>query len=447
MSDSLPTASRSESGEAPFRDGYFWGLPAFTVLVQVSVLIAFRPNLTDDRDAYLALARQLSQGNGFRSEAGAPLTAYRPPLYPVALSIPMTLLPESASVAAVNLFFAVLTVILVWKIARERGTKFAAAGAAFLVCFDPLLLSNVALPMTETMFTGLVAALVYFAIRPELTARHRIAVGVLFGLSALCRPTVWAFGFLAGCSWLIIQLQQRPGSFSGIARKAGLTVLSAVVVLAPWAIRNAIVFREFIPLTTHGGYTLLLANNSVFYEEVVQRSWRTTWEGESLSRWQRSLETEMAAESPPIVGETERDRWMSSRAKETISQNPGLFLRSCLTRFLRFWNPVPISTPERPISGPVGLGIGIFSCVLFMGTICSGFPLRSFAAGQSVDWLRVCAWCLIIAMTLVHLIYWSNMRMRTPLEPFLALLAIGSFGRFLAGRGGETDGDGSDQRP
>ena len=164
------------------------------------------------------------------------------------------------------------------------------------------------------------------------------------------------------------------------------------------------------------------------------------WTGESLSHWQQSLEAEMADERPAIVSEPQRDRWMSARAWETIEEQPVLFLRSCLTRLLRFWNPVPLNTPDRPVSVFLALGVGIFSAGLFAGVIASAVRFRITALPHEGDWLTRCAWCLIISMTLVHLIYWSNIRMRTPLEPFLALLVIGGFGRFCTGDEVEAPG-------
>lgn len=429
MTDSPPIASQSTTEDAPSHEPIFWWLLAIALVARIVVIVAFRENLTDDRDAYLTIARELSQGNGFRSAAEAPLTAYRPPLYPLALAGSMKLLPESSSVATVNLLCSLLTVVLVWKLAREQSTKFAAVVGTVIVGLDPLLLSNVALPMTETMFTTLLVALVFFAVRPELSGRDRLAVGLLFGLAALCRPTVWAFGVLAGFVWLLIQVKHRQHRFSFIVRKAMPTVLASFAMLAPWVIRNAIVFQEFIPMTTHGGYTLLLGNNPVFYDEVVQPGWRTTWKGESLSRWQQSWEREMATERPPIASETERDRWLSARARSNIGKSPNRFLQSCLTRFLRFWNPVPIRTPERPGSVFIAWGVGIFSSCLFLGVIASCFRPRFTTRKLDGEWLTVCAWCLVVSMTMVHLIYWSNLRMRAPLEPFLALLAIGTFHR------------------
>jgi len=415
MTDSPTSGSLSTTQRAPFHQRSFWGIAAIALLLRIAVILVYHPQLTDDRDAYLDIARQLSLGNGFRSDQVAPLTAYRPPLYPLLLSLPMRILPEAAAVATVNLFFSMLSVIFVWKLARERSTTFGAAAAALVVSFDPLLLSNVALPMTETAFAGLLVAMVWFAVRPELSRRDRFAVGVLFGLSALCRPTVWAFGAIAGAVWLIVQIRRRAEGFAAVAGKACPAVLAAFITVSPWIVRNALVFGAFIPLTTHGGYTLLLANNSVFYEEVVQRGWRTTWEGKSLARWQQSLKAQMAAETPAVAGEVEEDRWMAARARRTIREQPRLFLQSCLTRLLRFWNPVPISTRERPVSRFVGFGIGVFCVVLFAGVVVSGWRTLFALRTHRVDWLTICAWCLIISMTLVHLIYWSNLRRRAPL--------------------------------
>ena len=60
----------------------------------------------------------------------------------------------------------------------------------------------------------------------------------------------------------------RPGVTSGCAcMRGGLLALTIVLVLSPWMIRNLLVFGEPVWTTTHGGYTLALANNPVYYRE------------------------------------------------------------------------------------------------------------------------------------------------------------------------------------
>lgn len=408
------------------REPRLWALLMVSLLLQLTVMAVLSENLTEDRDAYLSLSRQLAFGNGFRVSDEASLTAYRPPLYPVVLSIPMRFLSEATSVAAVNLLCSLLIVTLVWILARQHWNPFWSTLASGLVICDPLLLSNTTLPMTELLFTVLVLAFVTIAIQPRLSVPHRIALGVIFGLSALCRPTVWAFGIIAGIVWIVREWRLSPTSLfaKNLWSRALPVVVSGAFVISPWIIRNYFVFDAFIPMTTHGGYTLLLANNEVFYEEVVTPGWRTAWSGESLDAWQSDLSRAMNESLPAVEGEVAQSRWMSDRAQNTIRNNPSLFLKSCGTRILRFWNPVPLSTPSRPISQIVQWGIGLFSSVIFIGAILSPI-IRKNDRGLS-QWVVLMSWSLILSLTLVHAVYWSNARMRTPIEPLLILLAISS---------------------
>ncbi len=52
-----------------------------------------------------------------------------------------------------------------------------------------------------------------------------------------------------------------------------LTLLALGLTIAPWPIRNQVRFGRPIVTTTHGGYTLLLSNNPVYYSEVVLEPW------------------------------------------------------------------------------------------------------------------------------------------------------------------------------
>ena len=52
----------------------------------------------------------------------------------------------------------------------------------------------------------------------------------------------------------------------------------AGLVISPWVVRNLVVFNHPILMTTHGGYTLLLGNNSSFYEFLRNGEWGQTWD-------------------------------------------------------------------------------------------------------------------------------------------------------------------------
>ncbi len=190
-----------------------------------------------------------------------------------------------------------------------------------------------------------------------------------------------------------------------------------VIVLTPWVVRNAVAVRKATPATTHSGYTLLLANNPVFYHEVAAQPWGTVWQGDSLNRWQLELERQMAAEGIRPDDEVSRDRWMYRRAWSHIRAEPALFARACLWRGLRFWDLAPWRIPA-------GYSKFLFwGTALFYGLVTCGMCI-GMARLTAIEW-RTWSLLLLLPLTLwlTHLVYWTDMRMRAPVIPILALLA------------------------
>ena len=59
-------------------------------------------------------------------------------------------------------------------------------------------------------------------------------------------------------------------------------------LLSPWAIRNQLQFGRPIVTTTHGGYTLLLANNPEFYQWLRAGPWGSVWRADQFdAEWNR----------------------------------------------------------------------------------------------------------------------------------------------------------------
>jgi hypothetical protein len=175
--------------------------------------------------------------------------------------------------------------------------------------------------------------------------------------------------------------------------------------------------------TTHGGYTLLLGNNQEFFHQVAARPLGAAWRDSQLDRfqrtWFRDLISEMDRQIGPGAGEIAQDRWMYRRARHAIATEPRLFLRASLLRFAEFWNVVPLPPSRSAVSAVVvwGLGAGYsIELVLFVAGLCTLF--------RRWDDRWMLPLLLILNFTLVHLFYWSNMRMRAPLVPLIALVAV-----------------------
>lgn len=406
---------------------------AVAVLSRSAALWIFSDTITDDRDAYLAIAQNVADGNGFTTTDAEHPTAYRPPLYPLLIAVVFKLGGCPVAVGVLQLLLGTATVFLTAMLGQRLGLRRAAWIAALLVAVDPLSIGYTTFPMTETFFTFLVVLMMMMTIPARLShesiplGRDRrlrsglvpILLGGLFGLCALCRPTIWAYGLFACAIWM----RNAVTSGNGIRRQIPWSLLlSTAVVVSPWLIRNLKVFGRPILTTTHGGYTLLLGNNPVFYEEVVNRPWGTTWEDSSPQRsqssWISGVQADRNRELGTDAAEPQRDRWMSRRARRNISDNPGSFLRACRLRLCRLWNIVPHGSAGRAVSRPVLWLIGLFYSITGLGMLVGMIRISRL---EWRLWLPLIV--LILSFTAVHSIYWSNMRMRTPLIPIVALLA------------------------
>ncbi len=119
---------------------------------------------------------------------------------------------------------------------------------------------------------------------------------------------------------------------------------------------------------------------------------------------------------------------MASGARMLV-ERPRDFARASLARLMRFWSIAP--------SGAV------YPARLRLATALWTLPLwAALIVGiLSKDiwiWPRISALLCVLALSAVHAVFWTDLRMRAPVVPAIALIAAG------AGRGtrGPRDGDG-----
>lgn len=429
------------------------GLIVLALAARAGAAWVWRNNLDDDRDVYRALAAGLVEGRGYSSPGTRVPTAYRPPLYPLLLAAAGGA-NSLVAVAVLNVLLGTATVVATFAAARmlysmpdkeplaQRPSAAPPLLAAALVAVDPLLLRYTAFPMTETPCTLLLTAGLAALLRTQTSggaaqARWAAAAGVLIGLTALCRPTVWAPAVLIAASWLWRDWRPLrrsaagsgapplPGSAgaSRLAGSAAIVLLTAAVVVLPWVVRNWRVFGRPIVTTTHGGYTLLLGNNPDYYREVVSQPLGTVWDGSrgaGQAAWAAELNRRL--EAAGLYGETERDRWMSREAWRHIREQPLLFVRACVRRLLHFWSIVPGGSAAADAPGLVRYAVGAYYCALFAMGAAGLFwcGVRGGVHGRAMWSVPI---LVIAGFVAVHLVYWSDARMRAPVMPAVAMLA------------------------
>jgi hypothetical protein len=375
---------------------------AFLVRLAVGAQVHWR---LEDPDNYIVLARSLAEGHGFAWN-GRP-TAYRPPLYPLLLSPLVALLGDGPAiyptVAGLHAAIGVGTVALTASAARRWGlTRRRALIAASIVAFDPVLVAQCRMVMTETLTAFLLAASLSSLSRP---GRLGAAVGgVALGLSALCRPSTLPAAMLITAAAIVLG----PGPFPDRIRLGLGVALATLATLTPWALRNDWIFGEPVWTTTHGGYTLALANNPTYYAEVLDGPPGVVWSGSNQARWFASVGPSVEGLSEPAA-----DRRLRRMALQLAWERPRDFARASLARLGRFWSIAPagavyprwLRTATALWAAPIGIVLAVGLC----------HP-------SSWRWPRVTAPLMIIALTSVHALYWTDLRMRAPLVPAISLI-------------------------
>ena len=363
----------------------------------------------------------------------------------------------------------------------------AAALAATFVAIDPILLQSSIRLMTETLATALAAvalslwprltdSLAVPTVNPQRTGRTRqlafqaLWLGVVLGLAYLCRPTfiVWSFLLIAYLiGWAATtrrRSQEATPSPARILAAAGVLALVGGTFLGGWTLRNLRQFGHPIWATSHGGYTLLLGNNPPFFDYIRGGPIGVAWDpSEFFQAWRRreladprqrpfwtdgpgsaaaiAANPRWAEEQPPPYDEVAQDRLAYETAKAAIHADLPGFLKACVWRWTRLLGPMPQQpTPQVPtspttanaVTAPVAPSTSTGSlptpAIAVVTIYYSGFTLLVLAGiwriGRRLFTPRyAAAIALLLSLFAVHTIYWSNLRMRAPAVPALAIFA------------------------
>ena len=252
-------------------------LVALLIRVWAASLIGFpKP---EDTAYYVGAARNLVEGRGLVSDAlwsfGTPPLVFPRPAFEVWLplpaflaAIPMALVSGSGPISletamraaqVIPVLAGSLLAVLGWRlaadVAAERGLEVGRARTLAigtgLACaiYLPLLLHSV-LPDSTILFGVLVVGAGLLMTRAladprgaRLTDPRLIALGLLLGAAALTRnEAAWLALVWAWLAW------RRRGSTRAVrARLIGMVAVVAMVVFAPWAIRDWVVFGNPLP--------------------------------------------------------------------------------------------------------------------------------------------------------------------------------------------------------
>ena len=300
---------------------------ACTVRLFVVVPRADVPVKSVDQTEYLALGQNLRQHGVFsygmphrwgdRGTIDAPgpyePSAARAPFYPLVIALLWN--EPGPPVQAIRVAQAVMggfVAVFVYLIALRAFGPGTAVVAGLAMALAPHSIYLTTLILTETLFSFLLTAGFWLWGRQQ-----GLLAGLAIGAATLTRAV--ALPFVAVIALMALFLRFNRGLHARIA-------LAAVVVIAPWTVRNVVTQDAFIPVASMGwGANVLMGTIDVPYgaSDLWERAhadpaFRTIIE---TSPTEREAEGQMMAEGLRRIREAPFD-WLAVRFK----QYPRLFL-------------------------------------------------------------------------------------------------------------------------
>ncbi|HJS17330.1 MAG TPA: glycosyltransferase family 39 protein [Anaerolineales bacterium] len=355
-----------------------------------------------DQVSYDALASSLLAGRGYSfTENWYPFTLANTPtahwsfLYPVYLAGIYEVIGYHPLVARLvqGTLGGALICFLVYLIGRRVADEVTGlVGAALAAVYGYFIYYNAAL-MTETFFIVLVLFSLYLSLeikeKPSL-ARWAL-LGLALGAAALLRQTVLLFvPFLL--LWLFMELRGKGIRWWYFTIPVGVIIL----MIAPWTIRNYLVFDQFLLLNSNAGYAFYASNNP---------NLGTDWNNDKVVV---PVPDELKGRN-----EAELDRALTQRGIKFILADPERYLWLSLDKTLEYFWFWPSATSSRISNLNRVLSFGLFLPFMLLGLYLSFSRWRSFAV----------LYLFIVIHTGIHLLTWPAPRYRLPVDAVSMIFA------------------------
>ena len=157
-------------------------------------------------------------------------------------------------------------------------------------------------------------------------APRAVAAGLLWGVACLLNPILLPVWIAWG---VVLFVRVEPLHRRNIAL-LGL----AILVMAPWLIRNRLVFGQFVFIRSNTGIEMVVSNN-----DCASPSWQDSLRSGCYSRWHPNDSPEQARRVA-FIGEVRFNLEQRDKALAWIRERPARFLVLCAQRFSLFWLPL-----------------------------------------------------------------------------------------------------------
>lgn len=280
-------------------------LSAAALRIAWALLVPVMP--VSDSVFYDKSAINLAQHGVFGWTAHEP-TAYWPPGTSFVIAVLYSSVGISyAAVVVLNILCSLALIMLTMSLTRSIFGPRAGMAAGWLLAFWPVHIQFTTILASELLFTALFLATMAAWQRAQSSSWWAIATGCIAAFCSYVRPTGLLIIAVLGAIDVAVGPRRRWTVVAGLS-----AAMAMVVLIAPWTLRNYVLFQRVVPISTNGGSNLWMGNNPT-----------TTGLYQPPPVWPELNEAELDAERGRI-------------ARAYIMKAPEKFIGRTIVKFVRF---------------------------------------------------------------------------------------------------------------
>ncbi len=373
--------------------------------------ILFVASFFEPRDyEYGEIARNLVAGNGFSRSLDTGgrlyLTSSHAPLYPYFLSLFYRIGNHPIIFFVIQVLQAVLatiTILFVMKTAEVVYNHDVARITGWLLGFYPPFIYHCTKLAPTIMFLFFLSITLYLILKGvDKRPFPLLGTGVCLGLTILTDPVAFVL-YPAIFIWFLLRRIE--------SSKFLLLLTISILTILPWTVRNYMVHKRIVPVTTQFAVNFWIGNNP----NATGTDFYQVKSADDYILMTHSLPLNIQ-DSLKNLSEIERADFYLSRAIGFIRNSPGQFFRLLIKKFYYYWWFIP-SNEYLPTDRERYRTFLIISYVpiLFLGLFGIALALQ-FSIKNLIPVL------VIIFISLLYIIaHVGPLRYRMPVELYLIL--------------------------
>jgi 4-amino-4-deoxy-L-arabinose transferase-like glycosyltransferase len=364
-------------------------------------------------------ALAITQGDWLGTQA-----FFRAPLYPYFLAFLYFIFGHDYMLPRlIQFIFGSISCVLIYLISKRLFNRSVGIIAALISAFYGVFIYFEG----ELLITSLVIfinLLLFYVLLRGIKKPSRliwVLAGILFGLSAIARPTILIF-LLGILAWLVIE--KRKIQLKAICL---CIILGACIIILPVTLRNYLVEKDFVLISSQGGINYFIGNNpGSDGKTALAPSMDKPPQGVEDHIWFSSVKV-AERNTGKSMKSSEISTYWFKRGLDFGIQNPVAFIKLQFRKLYYFWNAFELESNKniymyRKFSQLFKILVWVFGIAFPFGIICPLSIVGMLLCRKK--WRKLfLLYSFIFLYMLAVIAFFVTARFRMPVIPFLIIFA------------------------